>query len=176
MSSLLATIAVVIAHTPIWVWGLYVLLLFLGYQRTRDSSVALVRVLILPGVVTLLAVSSVIGAGLGAVPLTLLGLVAGSAGGWLIERDGATRRLGDGRVWLRGDWWSFGQIVLVLIFRYAINVVHAMNPGLDADPTWHSSTLFISAVLTALFLGRTAARLRVYFSSPPAIAPQTPIP
>ena len=91
----------------------------------------------------------------------------GGAAGWLLEPNGATRRLPDGRVWLRGEWWSLGQIVLVLIFRYVINVVAALDPALHVDLTWHLSTLFFSTALSGLFLGRAAARLRVYLAAAP---------
>ena len=165
MSAWLATVATVVVHTPAWVWPLYALLLFLGFQRTRDSQLQLWRVLMLPIVVTLFAVFTFIGAGLGALPVTLLGLVIGSSAGWQLEREGGTRRLPDGRIWLRGEWWSFAQIVLVMIFRYAVNVVAALAPVLNADPTWHFGTAFISATLSALFLGRTAARQRAYFAT-----------
>ena len=37
MGSFFATV-VIISHTPIWVWGLFALLLFLGIQRTRDRT------------------------------------------------------------------------------------------------------------------------------------------
>ncbi len=168
MTASFATVVTIVVHTPIWVWPLYALLLFLGFQRARDSSVALWRVLILPLVVTALAILSVIGAGLAALPATLLGLVLGSTAGWQLERDGATRRLPDGRIWVRGEWWSFAAIVLVLIFRYATSVAQALDPALNADPTWHLGTLFISTALSGLFLGRTAARLRVYFAAAPA--------
>lgn len=165
MSAFFTTAAIIVIHTPIWVWALYALLLFLGFQRTRDSSVALWRMLTLPLIVTLLAIFSFIVAGLGALPTMLLGLLVGSAAGWQLERKGATRRLPDGKVWLRGDWWSFTLIVLVLAFRYVINVVAAVAPALNADPTWHFSSLLISAALSGLFLGRTAARLRVYLAT-----------
>jgi hypothetical protein len=170
MSASFSTIAGIIIHTPIWVWALYALLLFLGFQRTRDSTVSLLRVLILPVVVALLAMSTFISAGLGALPAILLGLVIGSTAGWQLERDDATRRLPDGGLWLRGEWWSFAQLVLVLIFRYVTNVVTAMNPVLNADLTWHFGTLFVSAALSALFLGRASARLRVYLRPRPATA------
>lgn len=170
MATHVLTVTNVVIHTPIWVWFLYALLLFLGFQRTRDSNVALFRVLTLPFVVTLLAISSFIFAGLGALPFMLLGLLIGGTAGWQLERDGATRRLPDGRIWIRGEWWTFAQIVLVLIFRYTINVVPFIDPALDADPIWHYGTLFISAALSALFLGRTAARLRVYYAAAPATA------
>jgi hypothetical protein len=170
MPALLATAAAIVVHTPLWVWALYALLLFLGFQRTRDSAVPLWRVLILPIVVSLLAISSFLGAGPGAVPAMLVGLAIGGAAGWRLERDGATRRLPDGRLWLRGEWWTFAQIVVVLIFRYVINVVPAVAPRLNANPTWHVGTLFLAAALSAVFLGRTAARLRAYFAAAPAKA------
>jgi hypothetical protein len=161
---LLRTIVIVAVHTPIWVWPLYCLLLFLGLQRTRDSSVTVLRVLSLPLVVAGLAIWSFIGAGMTGLPVMLLGLALGSAVGWQFERDGATRRLADGKIFLRGEWLSFVQIVVVLVFRYAINVVPFAAPTLNANPIWHMSSLFVSAALSALFLGRTAAKLRVYFA------------
>jgi hypothetical protein len=160
---MLMTLATIISHTPIWVWALYALLLLLGFQRTRDSNVPLYRLLILPLVVTALAVSSSIAAGFSGLPAMLIGLAIGSALGWQLEREGATRRLADGRVQLRGEWLSFSLLVFVLVFRYATIVAALMNPVLGADQTWHLGTHGISAGLSGLFLGRTAARLRVYF-------------
>lgn len=170
MTAFLVSVATVISHTPIWVWPLYALLLFLGFQRTRDSTLPLWRVLILPLAVTLLAISSFIGARLGAMPVMLLGLVVGGYAGLRLERGGATLRLPDGTLRLRGEWWSFAQIVLVLAFRYATNVSAAVDPALNADPAWQLSTLFVSTALSGLFLGRTAARLRVYFAGTEATA------
>lgn len=168
MTDILRTIILVIVHTPIWVWGLYALLLFLGLQRTRDSVVPLWRMLILPIVVTLLAVSSVIGAGLDSATAILLGLAAGAFAGWPLERLGSVRRLSDGRLWLRGEWLSLGQIVAVLVARYATNAVGAMNPVLHANPIWHLGTLFVCSLLSGIFLGRTARRLRICFLPTPS--------
>ena len=162
------TLLTIVMHTPIWVWPLYALLLFLGFQRTRDSSLALWRVLVLPVVVAVLAVVSLIGSGLNALPATLVGLAVGGTCGWLLEPQGATRRLSDGRIWLRGEW-TFYQLLLVLMFRYASSVASAMDPVLNANPTWHWMLSFVSATLSALFLGRTAARLRVFHSAGRAI-------
>jgi len=163
MTDIARTIAVAVAHTPAWVWALYGLLLFLGLQRTRDSSVPLIRILILPLVVAGLAIWSSIAVGPTGLPVMLLGLVLGGTVGWHLEREGETRRLAGGRIWLRGEWWSFALLVAMLAFRYATNVVPVMAPALNADPTWHLGSLFLSAALSAMFLGRTSARLRVYF-------------
>ena len=122
--------------------------------------------LILPLVVAGFAISTFIGAGLNGLPIVLIGLVVGGAVGWQVEGRGATRRLADGKIWLRGEWLTFVQIVAVLVFRYATNVVSAINPVLNANSIWHLSALLLSALLSALFLGRTTARLRVYFAVP----------
>jgi hypothetical protein len=165
MPDVLKTVIGIVAHTPIWVWFLYALLLFLGFQRTRDSALPVWRMLILPAVVAILAIVTFISAGPDALPAMLVGIVIGGAAGWRLERDGATRRLADGRLWVRGEWWSFAQLVLVLIFRYVTSVASAMNPALNANPSWRWSALAIAAALSALFIGRAAARLRVYNSA-----------
>ena len=92
MDGFIATLITIVIHTPIWVWPLYGLLLFLGLQRTQDSIIPLWRMLMLPIIVTLLAILSIILAGLSAVPAALLGLVMGSLVGWHLERSGSTRR------------------------------------------------------------------------------------
>lgn len=166
MTDILRTIILVIVHTPIWVWILYALLLFLGFQRTRDSIIPHWRMLVLPGVVTLLAISSIIGASLEALCMTLLGLAAGAVAGWPLERNGSVRRMPGGTLWLRGERLSLVQIVLVLITRYATNAVGAMNPVLSGNPFWHLGTLFVCSLLSGVFLGRTASRLRTYFGAP----------
>jgi hypothetical protein len=171
MSAVFNTIATVVIHTPIWVWPLYGLLLFLGLQRTCDSTVSLPRLLILPLVVALLAILSFVFAGPGALPAALLGLVIGGTVGWRLEPSNATRRLPDGKLWLRGEWWTFAQIVLVLTSRYATNVVGAVDPALGADLGWGAGTLLLSSALSAVFLGRTFKRLRLYFAA--AAAPAT---
>ena len=170
MAGFFATVANVVVHTPIWVWPLYALLLFLGWQRTRDSSIHLARMLILPLVVSILALFSFISSGPSALPAMLAGLVIGSGAGWQLEPEGATHRMPDEKIWLQGEWLSFGLIGVVLIFRYGINIVQALAPALHADLSWHMGTLFISTGLSAIFLGRTAARLRVY------LAPRSAIP
>ena len=168
MTDIVQAIILVIVHTPIWVWGLYTLLLFLGLQRTRDSVVPIWRMLILPAIVTLLAISSVAGAGLDAASATLLGLAAGAVAGWPLERPGSVRRLPGGRLWLRGEWLSLVQIALVIVARYATNAVGAMNPVLHANPIWHLGALFVCSLLSGIFLGRTASRLRHSFLTTPS--------
>ena len=104
----------VLTHTPIWVWAIFLFILAMGYQRTRDRVLPLWRLLLLPAIMALLAISGLAGAGLASLPAILVGIAVGGVSGWLLEREGATRRLPDGRVWLRGEWWSLAQVVFAL--------------------------------------------------------------
>lgn len=164
------TLLDILAHTPLWVWALYAFVLFMAWQRTKDRIVPLWRLLLLPAVLLVVTVTGWIGAGIDSLPAILVGFIAGGTGGWLLVRDGSARRLDGNRLWLRGDWWTFLQIVFILGFRYATTVVGIVNPALAVDPIWHTVTLIISSALTGLFLGRLAARLRVFFTSAPAAA------
>jgi hypothetical protein len=68
--------------------------------------------------------------------------------------------------WSSCEWWSLAQIVVV--FRYATNVIPIVAPAFDANPVWDLGSLFISAALSGLFLGCLAAKLKVNFATPAA--------
>lgn len=160
----------ILTHTPLYVWAIFAFIAFLGYQRTKDRTVQLWRLLLLPVIMVVLSVSGMIGAGASVLPAILAGIAVGGVSGWLLEREGATRRLPGGRVWLRGEWWSFVQVLLIFVVHYSLAVTGAINPALVADPTIHLVTTFVSSLLSAMISGRLLARLRVYFTSVPAAA------
>lgn len=129
----------ILTHTPLWVWALYAFVLVMAWQRTKDRIVPLWRLLVLPLALLAFTISGWIGAGLGSLPAIIVGFVAGGTGGWLLVREGSARRLEGNRLWLRGDWWSFVQIVFILGFRYATTVVGIVNPALAADQSCRRS-------------------------------------
>lgn len=166
MNDTIQLVRIIILHTPPWVWVLYAALLFVGFHRTRDSIVPVWRLFILPAAVLTMSIVTAVGGGAVALVVAGFGMVAGGMVGWLLEPDGGSRRLPDGRLAVNGEWWTLAQIVVVLVFRYATNVVAALDPGLGANSIWHWSTLFASATLSGLFLGRVVARLQAYVASP----------
>jgi hypothetical protein len=164
------TIIAILTHTPFWVWAIFALVAFMGYQRTRDRTISVWRLLLFPVIMIVLAVSGMVNAGLGVLPPIVVGVVVGGVTGWLLERDGATRRLPGGKIWLRGEWWSLVQVLLIFVFKYTTAVIGAVNPLLGGDPTFQLVTVFVSSLLSAMILGRALARLRVYLASVPAAA------
>lgn len=169
MTSTLMLILAILSHTPIWVWAIFAFVAFMGYQRTRDRTVELWRLLILPVVMVILSATGLVSTMTATtLPAILLGLAAGGTAGWLLEREGATVRQADGRVWLRGEWWSLAQVMLIFVVHYVSAVTAAVNPSLGADPVWQIATSLMSAALSAMVVGRVVARLRAYFRSAPA--------
>ena len=162
----------VVTHTPVWVWAVFALVAFMGYQRTRDRTVEVWRLFLFPVVIVLLQVSGIVEAGLGiTLSAILLGSAAGGTVGWLLEREGATVRLANNRVWLRGEWWSMVQVLLILAVHYGTAVTSAVNPAFASQTWWQIATALVSSLLSAMVVGRMLARLRVYFRSAPADAP-----
>ena len=157
-----------VIHTPVWVWVVLALVVSLGLQRTIDHVVPMWRLLLLPAAMMLYALSGLAGAGIDAIPAVLVGLATGGVAGWLMERDGATRRLPGGLVWVRGEWASLLQVLTVFVFRYASAVIAATDPALAADGVYRLVSVCVSSLLAALFVGRTAARLRSFLHAPVA--------
>lgn len=167
MSTIPSFLFDVVTHTPIWVWAVFALVTYLGWQRTRDRVVSLWRLLLFPAVIIVLAATGLAHASLGTtLPIMLVALAIGGTAGWLLERDGATKRLPDGRLWMRGEWWSLAQVLAIFGFRYATIVAGTVNPALGVDPAWQIATTLVSSTLSAMVLGRTLARLRVYLAGP----------
>ena len=167
MPSTTPSILDILTHTPLWVWAVFAVVIFLGFTRTRDRTVSLWRLLLMPVALVVVSLSGLMGAGLAALPAILVGFAIGGVAGWLLERDGASRRVAGGRLWLRGEWISLLQVLVILVFRYCTSVASILNPTLATDPAWHLVTAFVSSLLGALFVGRTAARLRVYVTAAP---------
>ena len=79
------SLADIVTHTPFWVWGVLLLVLFLGLQRTQDRTVSLPRLLFFPVVLGLYAMSGLASATIEMLPAVIVGAVAGGVGGWLLE-------------------------------------------------------------------------------------------
>ncbi len=158
----------ILTHTPFWVWGLLVLLIAIGIGRMRDQTITLTRMLIFPAVMALLSLSGLVHAGLTVLPALLAGLAAGGFVGWLREGNGSTRRLADGRIWLRGDWTAPILNAAVFAVHYVTSATAIIDPALAADSIFQITAAGLSSFFAALFIGRSAARLQRWRSQAPA--------
>ena len=155
MSSLFETVFQIVTHTPLWVWPLMALVVWLGVLGLGPRTLPLWRLAILPVVGLVFS-----GAGIGQAPRPALALVAWLAalalglplGLWLGRRR-TVRRLDDGRLALAGGWFMLAFGLSIFAVRYALGVVFGMAPALKAEPAWIALAGGIGGFVAGIGLG-----------------------
>ncbi|WP_152536214.1 DUF6622 family protein [Mesorhizobium loti] len=146
----------ILSHTPLWVWPLILYGLFIGWSRTRDRVVSPSRLLVLPVLISGLALYNLVATGISATGLLgfACGAVAGAFAGTAMARRRPARLLPDGRLALQGDWLPLVLIIAIIVVRYAKGI------ALGIDPTLAQETGFVlaSAVLSGFFAAMMIAR------------------
>ena len=163
-------ILLIVGGTPLWVWALLGLLLFLGIRALRTTTAPLWRLAILPtvffiwGLYGLFTLHSLTLQRLFPWAVALaVGIVAGLMVAGLSKiRADKTRHA----VQIPGS--SLTLVVSLLIFatKYAFGVLHAMRPDLFAKAWLWLPELAVSGVLTGMFIGRFAGLWRQYRAAP----------
>ncbi len=155
MPSLFETIFQIVAHTPLWVWPLMALVIWLGILGLRTRILPLWRLAILP--VLGLAFSL---AGIGQTVRPALALVAWLAalavglpfGLWLGRRR-IVRRLDDGRLELAGGWFMLVFGLSIFAVRYTLGVTFGMAPSLKSEAAWIALAGGVGGLVAGIGLG-----------------------
>jgi hypothetical protein len=158
-------IGAVLRGTPTWVWVLLAALVWLGFTQVRDREASLVRVSVMPLVMTGFAIFGMVSA-FGSSPMfgydmlawMLTAAVMFAAIGTTNPPAGTQFHPATRSFRLPGSWIPLALIVAVFLTRYVVNVDLAMQPALARDGQY---TLIVSALYgltSGMFIGR-AARL-----------------
>jgi hypothetical protein len=155
----------VLHNTPRFVWVLLAALVAIGVSQARDREASLVRVAIMPIVMTGFGIWGMT-AGFGASPMfgyaILMWMLALSVSfavvGTMRAPQGAEYHPATRTFFLPASWAPLLLIVGIFLTRYVVNVDLAMQPALARDGEY---TLIVAAVYglcSGVFVGR-AARL-----------------
>lgn len=158
-------LAAILRSTPSWVWALFAALLWLGFSQARDRKAGLLRVSLMPLVMTAFAVWGMSTA-FGASPMfgyaMLMWMFALSVSfalvGSMRAPQGTQYDPGTRCFFLPAGWAPLALIVGIFLTRYVVNVDIAMQPSLARDGQY---TLIVAAIYglgSGIFMGR-AARL-----------------
>jgi hypothetical protein len=124
--STLQIIALILAHTPVWVWGLLVLLLALGTLYLRERRVSRARLSLVPLGLAALSISGVLsGFGAAGVVAWLLGVGLAFAINTQLRWTRGARRDGAAFV-LPGSVLPLALMLAIFGLNYALNVWRAM--------------------------------------------------
>ena len=148
----------IITNTPLWVWGLFALLLWLGLKQALPGSIGLRRITITPIAMMGLSMYGTVSA-FGATPTVLLVWCAAAAGlATLVLRQPLptnTRYNAVTRIFqVQGSWVPLALMMGIFATKYFVGVASAMHPDLIRGTAF---TLGFSALYGA-FSGVFAAR------------------
>lgn len=145
----------IVTNTPLWVWPLLLLVLWLGWYGLRPRILPPQRLAILP--LVSLGTSMV---GIAQSPQPILALVAWMAAlvaalpiGHAIGSRRAVRPRDDGRLEIAGGWFTLCFAVSIFVVRYAQGVLFGLVPALKADPTWIGLSAGLGGIITGIGIG-----------------------
>jgi hypothetical protein len=155
----------ILSHTPLWVWPLILYGLFIGWSRTRDRVVSPARLLVLPALISGLALYNLVASGISATSLAgfACGAVAGALAGTAMARRRPARLLADGRLALQGDWLPLVLVVAIIIIRYAKGIALGVDPALAQQPRFVLASAVLSGLFAAMMIARSVGVLPAEF-------------
>jgi hypothetical protein len=152
----------IITHTPIWVWFILVLLVWVGVKQTLPRSVSLRRITVLPIAMVSLSLAGMLTAfGYNINALLAWGVGAAVAAAVVMQRSlpQATQY----NAWtqqfqIAGSWTPLVLMTGIFITKYAVGVVLAMHPDLARNTLFSQCVGALYGGFSGVFAGR-AARL-----------------
>lgn len=156
----------IIQHTPVWVFGLLIGLLFLKYSQTKTRLLSLKRLIILPVVMLALSglgIASSFGLQIQSIALWGLGIGAALAFNlWLASPKGATYLADEKLFRVPGSWLPMVLILVIFFTKYLVGVLLALHPETVHTPTFATSACLLFGLSSGFFLARA---IKVYQTS-----------
>ncbi|WP_028100676.1 DUF6622 family protein [Pseudoduganella violaceinigra] len=147
----------IVSHTPSYVWCILGFLIYRGVAASRDRSVTLRAVFILPIVMLVLGLqglSNGFGLATPAGAAWLAGLAAGVAMMWHSAGKGVVLERATGKVQLRGSWLPMALMMAIFVGKFAMAVTLATQPALSAKLGFALPACTVFGALSGAFMAR----------------------
>lgn len=148
----------ILAHTPAWVFALFLVLLVFGLMQARTRAVRRQPALLLPaGMIALWLAGIVSSFGPQLLPLMAWGiaLIASSLAGCVIFRD---KRIGfnraAGKLLIPGSWVPLGVIMAIFFAKYVYAVLAAFDAHIIHAPGFVMALSALYGVLSGYLAAR----------------------
>lgn len=159
----------ILTHTPLWVWLLLAALCALGWNQTRTRTLSLKRIVIVPLVMLVLAISSLSNA-FGAHLAVLLTWFCSLACTALLIRS---LRLPSGHHYdtqsqlftVPGSFVPLILILSIFVTKYGLAIMLAMQPNLSHHVWFSLACAALFGMMNGLFFGRALRLMRLYPSN-----------
>jgi hypothetical protein len=144
----------IIFGAPIWVWPLLAFLIGYGIRASRDRDTSVWPVYLVPllGLITLKTIMSSSGG-----QVVWLGYVAAyvSAGiaGYALQRRWLVEKF-ENRVTLKGEWLTFGVVMVLFWSNFAFGVTRVLAPDVIAQVSNQVIYAIVVGIASGSLLGR----------------------
>jgi len=148
----------ILAHTPVWVFPLLAGLIFIGYTQSKERTVSMTRVAIVPAAMLILSLSAIWSTfGFGALATTSW-LIAVAFAVFLSKLMGPIRGVsvvpGTRHFHLPGSWIPMCLILAIFTTRFVVGASLSMHAGLRVEPVFIAASALSYGLLSGVFLGR----------------------
>ncbi|HEY0393814.1 MAG TPA: DUF6622 family protein [Candidatus Elarobacter sp.] len=155
----------ILVHTPIWVYGLFFVLLVFGLMQTRTRTVAKIPALLLPvGMIALSLFGIYSSFGFRPLPLVAWATATAiaSAAGYAFFRDTRVRRdATGGKFLIAGSWGPLVVMMAIFCVKYVYAILHGFNAEVIATPMFIGALSAVYGVLSGYFSSRAVNLIRV---------------
>lgn len=155
MQNLTNAIDTIISHTPMWVFALLAVLIYLGLSQTKDRQLSLGRILLMPAVMTIWSVLSLNSILHSPLALMILGvsllLTVGLA--WsLLPKIPVSYQAG--RYHIKGSWLPLLLILGIFIIKYVVAYTLATQANILENHLFIAITSGTYGLLSGIFILR----------------------
>lgn len=127
----------IITHTPIWVWIVLALLVYLGILQSKTRLIQRWRLFIVPVIflpLSLITLSTSANISLSVMTLVLAMAVSFGVAKYYFDKHPIIYQTKQGQWWQRGSWLPLIVYLMIFMCRYAISASQAMRlPYIDGD-------------------------------------------
>jgi hypothetical protein len=158
-------VSAAIAHTPTWVWPVFVVVLFLGARNLWTRERPMAQMFILPAVLLILAAVNLTASRANltlVIPAFVVSFAIGIGVGWnLVPRNVMALR-DRGAIRVPGSVAPLLVVIAVLILRYVIGYIYGRWPELRGDPALALEFSATGALLAGIVWGRILRLAQIY--------------
>jgi uncharacterized membrane protein len=158
-------ITTAIAHTPIWVWPLFVLILYLGARNLKERERTPISLIVLPLVMLGFALVNLVMNSADktlAIPAFIFSFIIGNAIGWNLVPKSLAADRERGTVRVPGSVAPLLVVVAIVLLRYAIGYTYGRWPEMRTDPALALEFSATGALLAGIVWGRIVRIAAIY--------------
>jgi hypothetical protein len=153
----------IIIRTPVWVWGLFILLLWQGTKLARPSSTGLLRATLMPLAMVCLSIYGTVSA-FGSQAHVVLAWLASAAVMVTVVLQfplpaGTRYDASEKRIHQQGSFVPLALMMGIFFTKYGVGVSIAMHPTLVQDPVFSTAFCALYGGFSGIFAAR-ALRLQ----------------